>query len=282
MKLISIFFVFLGFESIVEGIFDPDGYYPDKNIRSMLKNLKVQSSFEENEISELSDTFMSSRTLLKSPQGLIYSRVLGNEVYLKQFDSVKEVINLSDEFDDILRKLLQSQVDFSKSTRFLDLSYECPTSIGLPLKLKINGTAALKFQSSVQSSLENFFKPNSAAYIKLFFNPSAVVQINGEITMDAVVDSVGLYSSSELHTNSYLDLEIDFDSAKVLDVKLNFPRQESDIFSVSSKLFTMENGVKTEVDGITEDSEEWEYCTPDKLSKAVGFQACSKLRYFHL
>nr|XP_018917679.1 PREDICTED: uncharacterized protein LOC109044421 isoform X1 [Bemisia tabaci] len=268
-----------GFESIVEGIFDPDGYYPDKNIRSMLKNLKVQSSFEENEISELSDTFMSSRTLLKSPQGLIYSRVLGNEVYLKQFDSVKEVINLSDEFDDILRKLLQSQVDFSKSTRFLDLSYECPTSIGLPLKLKINGTAALKFQSSVQSSLENFFKPNSAAYIKLFFNPSAVVQINGEITMDAVVDSVGLYSSSELHTNSYLDLEIDFDSAKVLDVKLNFPRQESDIFSVSSKLFTMENGVKTEVDGITEDSEEWEYCTPDKLSKAVGFQACSKLRY---
>jgi hypothetical protein len=69
-----------------------------------------------------------------------------------------------------------SDIDFRRSSIFLDGSIVVPTASGLPLKLSVNGTSTVGLKSSTKLDLSNFFADGKLSAEAHIF-PSATVQV---------------------------------------------------------------------------------------------------------
>lgn len=88
-----------GFESVVEGLFDKGGAFPDEGVQAMLQNLRAgPTSDAENSIAKLSSAFDVRRRLPQEPHGEMYARVFGNELHYSRFNGLQELAENTDTF----------------------------------------------------------------------------------------------------------------------------------------------------------------------------------------
>ncbi|XP_054278128.1 uncharacterized protein LOC128996709 [Macrosteles quadrilineatus] len=269
-----------GFETVVESIFGPKGLFPDESMQKMLKNMR-ESNVENNGVIETMSKSFTKGTK-NEPQGAMFVRILGNELYLTQFTGLGEFMDLKSVKKQGLKHLKESlssiftnkNFDYSKSFRFLNTEHVIPTILGLPLKVKVNGTASVGMRLKTELDFDNILK-TSSGNIVLLANPSAAVAIDGKMTVDAVFSQASVETKGSLSSNTYLDTNIKVEKGKVIDVFVNVPRDKVEIINVTSAVYVKKRDQLVEIEGVGEVSEQ-DTCSGVHVPTLSGMRVCTQ------
>ncbi|KAJ1524178.1 hypothetical protein ONE63_010704 [Megalurothrips usitatus] len=274
-----------GFESVVEGLFAQGGAFPDEGVQAMLQNLRSgpgPASDAENSIAKLSSAFDVRRRLPQEPHGEAYARVFGNELHYSRFHGLQELAESAESFAHPMRTLLallrRSEVDVTRSFVFLDAAYVLPTVAGMPIELTANGSATVGLQVRGRLDLSDLMT-RRAALVEGRVAPSAALQVVANMGVNAHVTRTGLRTVSTMHSSTYLDGKVRVDGGKLVEVKLNVPRERVDVVEVTSKLYLLHRDQPRELQGLVEDREETSGCTSSMAATVTGFKVCGHLAY---
>lgn len=263
-----------GLEDVVEKFFAPDGYFPEESINSALKKVR-------NEQEKIGETFKNGRKLLGEPKVLMSLKAFGNEfAYFGLNDLMGlfgEPVTKRNLMDMLTKQFNRQRIDTTKSFVFLDSSVKVPTLLGLPLELSVNGTASLGLTAHTNVDLKDFRAMKVVVEGKIY--PSAVVEVIGAMTVSSAYSKIGLTLTGRMSSNSYIDGHVFIDGGKLVDVKLNVPKNQFNVFSVQSHIFTMRDNEMTEIKNTTDNVNTLNLCTPKNINSVIGFEACSKLTY---
>lgn len=266
-----------GLEDVVEKFFAPDGYFPEETINTALKNMKT----EQGKIQRIGETFKKGKRLSAEPKVLMSFKAFGNEfAYLDLNDLMGlfgEPVTKRNLMDTLTKQFSRQRIDTTKSFVFLDSSVKVPTLLGLPLELSVNGTASLGLTAHTNVDLKDFRAMRVVVEGKLY--PSAVVEVIGAMSVSSAYSNIGLTLTGRMSTNSYIDGHVYIDGGKLVDVKLNVPKNQFNVFSVQSHIFTVRDNEMTEITNTTDNVNTLNLCTPKNINSVIGFKACSKLTY---
>lgn len=289
---------FEGFEQIIDNLFGLNGYFKDDSPLIFFKNLMQYKSDNKtdrnefnnnntNEIIEYSKDFNKNYKLNKKPQASIYSKIFGNELYLKQFEGLNELFdknynvgntddknNLKSVFDLMKYLINNNTIDYTKSTKLLNTDYIIPTITGLPLEITINGSAIIGLKYKNENNFDNFFKSFSAS-ILLSINPSAIVEISGTMSVNALFTKSGLKSVTRFHTNTKNELKFNMENSKIIELSIGLPDNKMEIIDISSELFVFHKNIPVLIDGIN-NIEQFDTCSGDRIPTKTGLQLCTK------
>lgn len=269
-----------GFEDVVENIFSPNGYFPEEGIQKMLEGARLQQENIAN-IKKLGDTFRSQKTLDKASEGVIYVKVFGNELAYTHFEDLEVLlgkpITLQSLQEALVKYLRKREIDFSKSFVFLDSSLKVPTLLGFPLELTINCTTTLGFIARGNVDVKDFKSLKMIVEGKIY--PSVVVQTVGTMMVDSVFKKSGLKSVSTVNSNNYIDGHAIIDGGKLVDLKLNVPKKQINVFHVDSQIFSVDNMQMREIRNTSDNVEEFKDCTPKGFNALTGLEMCYNVRY---
>lgn len=124
------------------------------------------------------------------------------------------------------------QYDIQKHYQFLDADLTYPTGLGLPLKLSATGNAAIHMKLDGKLDLHSILKDPLNAEAKLSIIPSAVVEINGLLVIDAIVVQSGLKLSSTVHTATGSDVTVKVLQGNGIDINFGLPIPKQDLFTL--------------------------------------------------
>ena len=259
-----------GFEGIVEDLFGPDGYFREDSLHKLLQSLRQKRSNEDvsGKISDFQQTFNQDITDAH-PRGNMYMRMFGRDLHYASFEGLD---NLMSTFTPAsLFGSSASDLDFSRSSIFLDGKIVVPTLAGLPLDLDVNGTSAISLKSKNKFDLVNLLRSGDAN-LEVNLYPTATLQISATMTLDAKYAKAGLKSLSKLHTSTYLDGQVRMEGGKLMKARLNVPKKTMDILDVSVDFLSLnEQGI---YEPLVSKNEAVDYvgCTPDSLNHVLGMK----------
>lgn len=270
-----------GFESMVEDVFGPSGYFPDESLQKMIKNMKSSDNHKNEVIQSKAQNF--TKGIEDEPQGLIFARVFGNELYLTQFSSLKRLIDVKSPrkytgpfFAASLKSLFdRKQYDYTKSFKVINTQYTIPTVLGFPLKVEVSSTASVSFEMKTEIDVYRIIKTRTGE-AALFLNPSAVLEVDGKMTVDALFAQSGVETKGNLKTNTYLDLKLSLEDGKLLDVVVNVPRKKVEVIEVKSALYVRQREQLVELGGVGELTQ-WDTCSGEYVPTVTGMRGCSQL-----
>ncbi|XP_076066631.1 uncharacterized protein LOC143039997 [Oratosquilla oratoria] len=260
---------FEGFEAYLERFFGPDGYYPEETVAAILKNLRQEKNKEQT--SNLA-TIIEEAT--DEPSGSLYLRLFGNEMYYKHFHGLADLFKSSDYSNpmDLLTDLVRKgNVDYLKSFSIIDTEFSLSSISGLPITLKLNGTATVGLKMS------GTFQPRSLKNINIQgdFQPSASIQLAGSQYIDAFVARSGVKMVSTLHTSTSINGKVVIQGGKLVDVELNMPRDKIEILDVKNQFFHYEGD--HEVPALSQKETKFEGCTG--APSLLGVKLCGSVSY---
>ncbi|KAK7070069.1 hypothetical protein SK128_004352 [Halocaridina rubra] len=256
-----------GFESYVERFFGPNGYFPEETVEGIIRNMRNEKSDYEPTTLE---GFLDKAT--DEPEGSYYLRMLGNELHYHHFQGIKNIFSSSratNPLDFIMELARKGNVDYSKSLQLFNTQYTIPTMSGLPLSLSAKGTATIGLQMNGNFKAKSFKNVNIEGQI----SPSAAVEIDALMLIDAHVTNTGLKVASNLHTSTYLDGKIKINKGKLVDIAFNTPKEKVEVIDVKTKFFYLEKG--KEIEKGNDNMISTEGCTRGK----TGFALCSGYSY---
>lgn len=228
---------FEGFEVFAEKFFGPQGYYPEETVEGILKSLRQSKGGDETTIEHLLDV------ITDEPEGSYYLRVLGNELQYHHFRGIENFFEEKPEFNflEMLMELAKKgSVDYTKSYKLIETELSYPTISGFPLTLKLNSTATLGLRMDGKFAMRSFRDID----IEGLVYPSAVVQVDATMLMDANVAKTGIKVSSNVHTSSFMDGKLKIEGGNVIDLAFNLPQDKVELINVQSKTVFIENDIK--------------------------------------
>lgn len=255
-----------GFEAYIERFFGPRGYYPEETIETILRNMRQNSDADATTLEGFLDH------ITDEPKGSYYLRVFGNELHYHHFLGLENLIQTSgasNPLEFLMNLARQGDVDYTKSYQLMDTHHTIPTVTGLPVTLTAKGTATLGLK------MNGNFKARSLKNINIegHLHPSAAVQIDGVMLVDAHVSRTGLKMSSNLHTSTFLDGKLQIKGGKLVDVAFNTPKDKMEVINVKTEFFYLEDDqeIRKEVANLIQE----ESCT----SGVSGVALCGEYSY---
>lgn len=152
-----------------------------------------------------------------------------------------------------------------------------PTSLGFPLRLKVEGSSAVQIKAAGSIDLRALRKLDSDVALKLTLIPSANIEISGRLTVDAQVVESGLKVTSTVYTSTGADSKIDiFRGAKGFDAKLSLPVKEQKLISATHDIvFTTREQGQPEKNTQLKFSQNNDFAIClDQLNSFIGITAC--------
>nr|XP_022915366.1 uncharacterized protein LOC111425513 [Onthophagus taurus] len=262
-----------GFEEIVENIFGPNGYFPEKSIKTFLEN---QRSEHETNLLNIQN---NHHTLKKSPNGLFYTKIFGDEINFNKFQNLEGIFGKPNDIYSFLHALtsLLKDIEFSKSLKFLDSKLEIPTILGFPLELSSNGTAVLGLTTSGKINIKDL--KNYKFDLEGKISPSASVKIEGNMKIDSYFTKIGLKTVSTLNSNVLIDGFLKIDKGNLIDVKINAPKNHIDLFNIESSIFLIKGDKIEEIDDISSEGVDRNDCTGTNFEEIIGLKLCHQIKY---
>lgn len=174
-----------GVESIIEDFFGQYGYFPDEAVMNFfnsqfsnekLETLRARRSVDvnyENTVNEMHKT-VNKR---KQPSGSLTMKVLGQEMRVFSLDDLQWAADEIDNMNviELLLKVAKGgHKTFTKSIMFLEVTHTVPTGLGLPLKLKLTGSAVGSLELDGKFDIRNMFWGPMALEVKGSVKPRLV------------------------------------------------------------------------------------------------------------
>merc|ERR1711981_295123 len=269
------------FEDLVENMFGPDGYFREDSFHKLLQNLRKKRNVDPGVISEFQSTFNNDLND-PTPRGNLYMKMFGRDLHYSSFNGLNDLMsNLASVwpmslfgqgvFDN------NQNLNYERSTIFLDGKIEIPTVAGLPLNLAVNGTSSVSLISKHNIDMANLFTTGTAS-ATMEFIPKATIQITGTMSVDAKFAKAGLKSVSKLHTSTYFDGKINMDGWKLLEAEMNMPQDTIDVLDVSVDFFSLQNNEYAVIKSKNE-PKKYNGCTPNALNNIFGMKMCGSVLY---
>ncbi|KAK3755617.1 hypothetical protein QZH41_017617, partial [Actinostola sp. cb2023] len=288
---------FEGFEILLEQFFGTDGYYPDKRIMEMF-NL-VPHEERDNTEKEINGLPIRGRRSINddidrvekhlekldrkmdkvkhSPSGTVSVKLFGNEIRVASFDDISWLQSEADNINmvDLLIKLSRGgKKTYTKSMIFLDVETTVPTMLGLPLKLDAKGTSVVTVEMSGKLDVRNMFWGPMAFDIRGHLKPSAVIEVAGRMTVDAIFVEAGVLVNASMYTSTEIKGNATYKQGQVLKFEIGAPTKPVQIFNVSSSLFATLNGNEVKIQG-TERRIEPAPCF--NFTRVLGIAVCGRI-----
>lgn len=211
------------------------------------------------------------------PSAHLFIKVMGQEVRVISYDDLYWLI---DEIDNM--NVIQLLTDvargghrtFTKSLMFLEMSHIVPTGMGLPLKMKLTGSSVASVELDGKFDIRNMFWGPGSIHIKGSVKPSAVVEISGQMGIDSVYATSGVFVNSSMYTSNLLKGNIIYEAGKLVKINLDTPEEPVQLFDVASTPFMYLNEKNDVIEG-TERRINPDYCVKSKL---IGYGLCTSLR----
>ena len=194
-------------------------------------------------LAEFQQSFNQDMDSNTNPNGNIYLRSFGQDVFHTAFDNLNQ---LASQFTSMwpisfFTSLRSSHnVDYDHSSIFLDGKIVIPTVAGLPLTLAVNGTSILKVQTDNHFDIGNLFQSGDAS-LQLKIYPTASLQISGEMSVDAVLTKTALKSLSTLHTSTFIDGQVQVQKGQLVKAEVNVPREKMEIVEVAINYYALKD-----------------------------------------
>ncbi|KAG0718526.1 Apolipophorin [Chionoecetes opilio] len=218
-----------GFETYLERLFGPDGYFPEDTVAAALKGMRQQK--RETDATTL-EQFLEEAT--DEPRGSYYLRLFGNDVHYRHFrDLSGNGPALSSPLALLMELARGGNVDYTKSYQLLDTHYSVATVSGLPLTLGVKSTATVAFRMDGSFRAESL----SDVLIQGHLRPSAAVQVDGVMMVDAHVTRAGVKVSSTAHTSTSLEGKVRINGGELVEMSFNTPRERMEILDLDTKYF---------------------------------------------
>ncbi|XP_062587564.1 vitellogenin-2-like isoform X2 [Saccostrea cucullata] len=212
-----------------------------KSVVDVLKQRVRRSSqsqqTQSDPISQIHQKLKVSARTSPEPKGHLYIKMMGNELQYFSLDRSTLVETLLKEGKILLSVSEQKMksgidMDIHRSLIPIDADTMIPTESGLPLRLRLRGTAAVKVTGKVKvsgvPSLFEINRPGKAARelgLDLELSPSVLVDMRGEMEIDAEYFKAGVSIKSMARAETPLSLSISFNlaTAKVI-TKVNIEK----------------------------------------------------------
>merc|ERR1712048_1010587 len=107
---------------------------------------------------------------------------------------------------------------FTKSVMFLEMSHMVPTGMGLPLKMKLTGSTVASLELDGKFDIRNMFWGPGSIHVKGSIKPSAVVEISGQMGIDSVYATSGIFVNSSMFTSNILKGNVIYENGKLLKI----------------------------------------------------------------
>ena len=161
-------------------MFGPDGYFREDSFHKLLQNLRKKRNVDPGVISEFQSTFNNDLND-PTPRGNLYMKMFGRDLHYSSFNGLNDLMsNLASVwpmslfgqgvFDN------NQNLNYERSTIFLDGKIEIPTVAGLPLNLAVNGTSSVSLISKHNIDMANIFTTGTAS-ATMEFIPKATIQV---------------------------------------------------------------------------------------------------------
>ena len=270
---------FEGFEDTVEDFFGPEGYFREDNIHKLLQNLRTKRDVNKESMKPLQQMF-GPEARKEEPRGNVYIRLFGMDIHYNSFQGIPAL------FTNMLMKPLDylgfsfgdNELEFSKSSIFLDGCIVVPTVLGLPLNLTVNGTSHLNVKSRTKLKFSELFL-SGKAHLKAQIYPNIALEISALMSVDAFFAKTGLKSVSKLHSSAYIDAFADIQNGKLIKLNINLPTEKIELVEASADFLTYKEGEFHQLRTLGA-KESLEKCSSDKIANLLGFKICAEGHYY--
>ncbi|CAG7820252.1 unnamed protein product [Allacma fusca] len=247
-------------ENILEPIFGPNGYFPDKSVLEALHSMRAKRDIRNNEIDRLSHIYNQASRKSISPGGSVYTRIFGHEVLYKNFDLSNEDNDLSlvDEngkdwmdMDTLMSSLTKgNDIEYTKSTVLLDATYTVSTSAGIPLSLSVQSAATIGITANGKIDMEKFWNDKELD-VQGLLRPSAAIQVDGILSaqLGRASSSIksGIRLQNTLHTSTAVQGFVQIKGSKLIKTSISLPQDKQEIFTAKSQILILKPSGKPHV-----------------------------------
>lgn len=211
-----------------------------------------------------------------NPRAQIGLRVFGNDLRYYSVEGMLEVMAMMkgfDPFEQAAKLLSGNEISYTKSSVFLDASYNVPLAIGLPLSINAFGASSIDLY--ISGNLERT-EPATDWYFDVEgrFKPSVSVDVITTMQSDMFYVLSGIRVKSNLYSNSEIEAKLKVRGQNLISFSFNLPQDKNEIFSARSELLVMKDTEEVPQDGIDRRREN-STCTWPMLDQAIGLQMCT-------
>ncbi|XP_070563313.1 apolipoprotein B-100-like [Ptychodera flava] len=307
-----------GLEPMLEGLFGPQGYFPDLNLISLFKNLTGNNPYDllqkkENEIKKdykkFDDKVKKSKVVEDSrflanqihealedlhddvshkqlpPAISGYLKLLGNELAFGDLEDLRRLIpnitvNDLPSLSTIMKKMAEGiDYNITRSFIFLEANHVIPTGMGLPLNISVNGSTVVALRVAAKFDMRKYLQQDVVA--AGLIAPSAAVEFVGRFGVNLpLYGESGVQLNTTLYHSSELSGNVTLKGTE-LRFNINKTMKPVNLINISSEQYLVRGEQVERLPGIKENRTEWTNCTSSLLNTTalVGLDVCTSLAY---
>lgn len=244
----------------------------------------VDNSIRRDKRAPIRDELLNriDRTFNKQPdpdQLSYYMRLFGDEIHsgdVFSFDleSLKNKFNF---FDWLIELAKEHNIDITKSYHFLDATVVIPTGTGMPIKLNAEGSATVGLTARGKIDVRQMWSSPSTFDVNGSVKPSAALQIEASMGVDAMAAMTGLKIVNTLHSSTVLDGLVQLRDGRIFNFDWNMPQNKIEIFNAESHIYVTYRGEDREQTAPADQVFNWRKCTNGELAEKAGLELCAEL-----
>ncbi|OQR71154.1 hypothetical protein BIW11_11172 [Tropilaelaps mercedesae] len=202
-----------------------------------------------------------------------YVNVHGNEIDFVEFDSLQEfAAQMMSSAVNVMRYhpanfldevTLSGEIDIAKNAILADKRITGATISGVSLATDLRATSNVVLKASAPV-------PSATKETRVTLEPSAVVQIDASLTLDAGVFRHGARLATTIHTSSVVDVLI-VKTDEEFRFRFNTPREKIELLNAKSEVFIIHGDYESRVEAGTTRS--FDGCTI-QLPEVIGMRVC--------
>ncbi|CAI9742360.1 apolipophorins-like [Octopus vulgaris] len=152
-----------------------------------------------------------------------------------------------------------------KTMQIVNSQVKYPTAIGFPLEMNVKATAAINNNDQTKWKQDG---------LDLAIKFSAVIEVSGDMTVDAHLTRMGLKMVSMAHTSTGVEF---LSHNKELTIK--FPQDIIEYANIKTDFYTVTGEKEKKLQLITDNVQKSKVCTDKSVEHLLGLKFCQEIRY---
>lgn len=267
-----------GFDDLLAKMFGRHGFFSDTVNYLMREKDRERKQHSNPKIKELDDQ-TNSVVRDENFDASVYLRMFGDDLYhfgiqdSNPMGTVEEKTNIMS----ILKELItKKELKFNRNLMFLDSNLLIPTVSGLPLKLGLSGSAAINVEAAAKFDMGG---RNRNTEILGVLRPSAAIRVVTKMGIHTGKHVSGIVLVSRLRHSTSQEIQITIKEQSKFHMKIDVPKDRSEILDIQSELFSSQDGEWREEKGVQEHRVSGKLCSPESLGKVFGLKLCTEISY---
>ncbi|XP_012280436.1 uncharacterized protein LOC105699757 [Orussus abietinus] len=246
-----------GLEFYAESLFGPEGPFSEEKVGNHLSQLLRRfRSVPENDprywerVKRLPNVIDNN---FDHPRIGFGFKIFGNELKYTMLNGdaeIRSALTSLNPWEKVKQILSGKEIHYENTAMFMDTSYVVPTTVGLPIRLDLGGSAACNFKLSGLLDSKNLIN-NGEMELAGNIMPSVSVDITGTMMVDAFYKSAGIKLRSNIYSSGAVQVHLVVQGTRLVRLSLGLPNQKIEVFSIlTDVLLVSHNGAETKEHGV--------------------------------